>query len=75
MLIQLRKNIALLWILRILAVPVVLVLFAAAFSSISCMELWEPLAGCCLSSAVLPLCWRCWMDAMVKQQLLLPLHF
>ena len=31
MLIQLRKNIALLWILRILAVPVVLVLFAAGF--------------------------------------------
>ena len=31
MLIQLRKNVALLWILRILAVPVVLVLFAAGF--------------------------------------------
>lgn len=31
MLIQLGKNIALLWILRILAVPVVLVLFAAGF--------------------------------------------
>ena len=45
-----------------------------AFSSISCMELWEPLAGCCLSSAVLLLCWRCWMAAMGKQQLLPPLH-
>ena len=31
MLIQLGKNVALLWILRILAVPVVLVLFAAGF--------------------------------------------
>lgn len=31
MLIQLRKNVALLWIFRILAVPVVLVLFAAGF--------------------------------------------
>ena len=31
MLIQLRKNVALLWILRIIAVPVVLVLFAAGF--------------------------------------------
>ena len=31
MLIQLRKSVALLWILRILAVPVVLVLFAAGF--------------------------------------------
>ena len=31
MLIQLRKNVALLWILRILAVPVLLVLFAAGF--------------------------------------------
>lgn len=31
MLIQLRKNVALLWILRILAVPVVLVLFTAGF--------------------------------------------
>ena len=31
MLIQLRKNVSLLWILRILAVPVVLVLFAAGF--------------------------------------------
>lgn len=38
-------------------------------------ELWEPLAGCCLSSAVLLLCWRCWMAAMGKQQLLPPLHF
>lgn len=38
------------------------------------MELWEPLAGCCLSSAVLLLCWRCWMAAMGKQQLLPPLH-
>ena len=72
MLIQLRKNIALLWILRILAVPVVLVLFAAGFLL---NLLYGVLAGCCLSSAVLPLCWRCWMDAMVKQQLLLPLHF
>ena len=33
MLIQLRKNVALLWILRILAVPVVLVLFAACILS------------------------------------------
>ena len=31
MLIQLGKNVALLWIFRILAVPVVLVLFAAGF--------------------------------------------
>ena len=31
MLIQLRKNVALLWILRIIAVPVVPVLFAAGF--------------------------------------------
>ena len=31
MLIQLGKNVAFLWILRILAVPVVLVLFAAGF--------------------------------------------
>lgn len=34
MLIQLRKNVALLWIFRILAVPVVLVLFAAGFMQI-----------------------------------------
>ena len=51
MLIQLGKNVALLWILR------------------------ELLAGCCLSSAVLLLRWRCWMAAMGKQQLLPPLHF
>ena len=31
MLIQLRKNVALLWVFRILAMPVVLVLFAAGF--------------------------------------------
>ena len=31
MLIQLGKNVALLWILRILSLPVVLVLFAAVF--------------------------------------------
>ena len=59
MLIQLRKNVALLWILRILAVPVVLVLFAAGF----------------LLNLLYGVCWRCWMAAMGKQQLLPPLHF
>lgn len=75
MLIQLGKNVALLWILRILAVPVVPVLLPLAFFSIFCMGLWELLAGCCLSLAVLLLRWRCWMAAMGKQQLLPPLHF
>lgn len=76
MLIQLRKNVALLWILRILAVPVVLVLFAAGFLLNLLYGVvgafWG--GGCCLSSAVLLLCWRCWMAAMGKQQLLPPLH-
>ena len=74
MLIQLGKNVALLWILRILAVPVVLVLFAAGFLLNLLYGVVGALAGCCLSSAVLLLCWRCWMAAMGKQQLLPPLH-
>lgn len=75
MLIQLGKNVALLWILRILAVPVVLVLFAAGFLlNLLYGVVGAFWGGCCLSSAVLLLCWRCWMAAMGKQQLLPPLH-
>lgn len=74
MLIQLGKNVALLWILRILAVPVVLVLFAAGFLLNLLYEVVGAFWGGCLSSAVLLLCWRCWMAAMGKQQLLPSLH-
>lgn len=76
MLIQLGKNVALLWILRILAVPVVLVLFAAGFLLNLLYGVVGAFGGgCCLSLAVLLLRWRCWMAAMGKQQLLPPLHF
>lgn len=75
MLIQLGKNVALLWILRILAVPVVLVLFAAGFL----LNLLYGVVGAfggllSLLGGVLLLRWRCWMAAMGKQQLLPPLH-
>lgn len=68
MLIQLGKNVALLWILRILAVPVVLVLFAAGFLLNLLYGVVGAFGGgCCLSLAVLLLRWRCWMAAMGKQ--------
>ena len=75
MLIQLRKNVALLWILRIIAVPVVLVLFAAGFLLNLLYGVVGASVGWFRSLAVLLQCWRCWMDAMVKRQLLSPLPF
>lgn len=53
MLIQLGKNVALLWILRILAVPVVLVLFAAGFL----LNLLYGVVGAFGGGVVSP--WRC----------------
>lgn len=75
MLILLGKNVALLWILRILAVPVVLVLFAAGFILNLLYGVVGAIGGWFRSLAALPQCWRCWMAAMGKQQLLPPLHF
>lgn len=74
MLIQLRKNVALLWILRILAVPVVLVLFASGFLLNLLYGVVGAFGGLLSLLGGVLLCWRCWMAAMGKQQLLPPLH-